>query len=303
MEQPLTEQQSSIQAPKNQKQRIRIILGICAAAAVLLALVAVALLFPRTQPQANQSDPTVVQTDPVAQTALTPTQTTSPIPANPFAPEDFRYEGDYLTCITAESVLGIDVSGYQNEIDWQQVAQAGVRFAMIRVGGRGWGTTGTLYDDSRAQANYEGAKQAGLQVGVYFFSQAITPEEAVEEAEYVLSYIKDWELELPVVYDWEYVGPEARTANMDARTLTDCTLAFCRTVENADREAMVYFNPTQSNTLLFLEELLQYPFWLAMYQDTMDYPHKVDMWQYTRKGRVPGIEGDVDINLYFPHNE
>lgn len=300
MEQPLTQQQPAVQPPEQQKQRLRIIFGICAAATVVLATV---LLFSlRAHLQAGQGDTTVSQTDPMVQTTPAPTQTTSPVPVNPFAPEDFRYEGDYLTCTTAESILGIDVSGYQNEIDWQQVAQAGIKFAMIRVGGRGWGTSGKLYDDSRAQANYEGAKQAGLQVGVYFFSQAITPEEAVEEAEYILSYIKDWELELPVVYDWEYVGPEARTANMDARTLTDCTLAFCRTIENANREAMVYFNPSQSSDLLYLDELLEYRFWLAMYQDTMDYPHKVDMWQYTRKGHVPGIEGDVDVNLYFPHN-
>ena len=118
-----------------------------------------------------------------------------------------------------------------------------------------------------------------------------------------MDIIKNWQLDMPLVYDWEFISEESRTGFVDARLLTDCTLAFCRTVESADRKAMVYFNPTQSNTLLYLEELLQYPFWLAMYQDTMDYPHKVDMWQYTRKGRVPGIEGDVDINLYFPHNE
>ena len=295
MEQPVP--QIDIDSPNAVQTRRRVLLwGALLSAAVLLLLLVFLLLSgkPTNDPQKGSSETTLT---------TAPEETTSPIPANPFAPDDFQLENGYLTCTAAESILGIDVSGYQKKIDWQQVKAAGIQFAIIRVGGRGWGTAGTLYADNYAQENYLGAKEAGIQVGVYFYSQAISVEEAREEANYVLALIKDWELDYPIVYDWEYVSAEARTAKMDARTLTDCTKAFCQTVENAGYAPMIYFNPSQSRDLLYLEELLEYPFGLAMYQNTLEYPHRVDMWQYTRTGTVPGIQGNVDINLYFPHNE
>ena len=230
------------------------------------------------------------------------TQSTQPLfPPNPYGPTDFQYDGDYLTCLAGESELGIDVSSFQGVIDWQQVRDAGVEFVMIRVGGRGYGEEGKLYADARAAENYAGAKAAGLRVGAYFFSQAISVEEAEEEAAYVLDLIRNWTLDMPVVYDWEYLNEEARTANVDKRTLTDCTLAFCKAMEEAGNEAMIYFNPNQSDNHIYLEELTDYRGWLALYTDRMTYPYQVDMWQYTNTGTVPGIEGPVDINLYFPY--
>lgn len=229
--------------------------------------------------------------------------TTFPPPTeNVFTPKDFAYEGDYLTCLTDESVLGIDVSKYQGEIDWQQVKSAGMEFVMIRVGYRGYGG-GQLCEDPQAQANYRGAKEAGLKVGAYFFSQAISREEAAEEARYAMEIMADWELEMPLVYDWECLEDTYRTVGVDARLLTDCTKVFCDTVEDAGYDSMVYFNPEQSRKQMYLEELTQYGFWLAMYSDRMDYPYKVDMWQYTNAGKVPGIDGNVDINLFFPYEE
>ena len=156
-------------------------------------------------------------------------------------------------------------------------------------------------EDAMAQTNYLGAKEAGLKVGCYFFSQAITVEEAVEEAEYVMDIIADWELDMPLVYDWECLAVDYRTMGVDARLLTDCTKAFCDTVKLAGYEPMVYFNPNQSYKEMYLEELTDYGFWLAMYSDEMNYPYKVDMWQYTNQGTVPGITGNVDINLFFPY--
>ena len=121
-----------------------------------------------------------------------------------------------------------------------------------------------------------------------------------EEAEFLLKRIRDYDITLPVVYDWEQVEAEdARTNNMDARTLTDCTLAFCRVIEEAGYDAMIYFNRNQGANLMYLEELTEYPFWLAAYTDRMPYPYLVEMWQYTDRGRVPGIEGNVDINVMF----
>ena len=154
-------------------------------------------------------------------------------------------------------------------------------------------------EDTLFQQNIEGALEAGLQVGVYFFSQAITVAEAEEEADFVLKRIADYELTMPVVYDWEYISAEARTAKMDRRTLTDCYLAFCGKIQEAGYTPMAYFNTYQSRSLMNLTELEAYPFWLALYSDRMTYPYRIEMWQYTDSGRVPGIQGNVDINLYF----
>lgn len=258
---------------------------------VLLILLAVVLCLPRdTRDMPPQTTGTPAET----------TQATLPPPeANPYGPPDFQYDGGYLTCLAGESVLGIDVSSHQEEIDWQAAAAAGIRFVMLRVGYRGY-EQGTIFADPLAQENYLGAKAAGLQVGAYFFSQALSTREALEEADFLLDAIRDWELDMPVVYDWEYIDQDARTAGMDARAVTDCTLAFCQAVEQAGYQPMVYFNRHQARELLHLEELTQYPFWLAMYSDRMTYPYKIHMWQYTCEGSVPGIQGNVDINLFFP---
>lgn len=228
------------------------------------------------------------------------TENTLPPPeANPIGLGDFYMDGDYLSCLSTQSVLGIDVSEWQEQIDWQQVKDAGVEFAMIRVGWRG-SEQGVLAEDIYAQANYAGASAAGIKVGAYFFSQAISVEEAEEEANYLLQIIKDWNVEMPIVYDWEFISTDSRTGKMDARTLTDCTKAFCNTVLNAGYTPMIYFNKNQSLDMLYLRELTDYPFWLAHYDTVLNYPYKVDMWQYTETGSVSGISGNVDINLYFP---
>ena len=264
-----------------------------AAAALTLILVVVCLVVgagvPEEVPEETQA------------TEETIPEIKSPFPENPYGPEDFQLEDGFLTCLAGESVLGVDVSSFQGQIDWNAVASAGVKFAMIRVGGRGYGAEGKLYADDWAQTNYEGAKAAGLQVGGYFFSQATSVEEAIEEAAFALLQIQDWQLDMPMVFDWEYINAEARTANVDKRTLTDATLAFCRVVELAGYEAMTYFNINQAENHVHLEELTDYRGWLALYSDQMTYPYKVDMWQYTNKGSIPGVEGPVDINLYFPY--
>lgn len=227
--------------------------------------------------------------------------TLPPPPPNVFDPKDFVYgEDGYLTCTAGEYQRGIDVSSFQGEVDWQAVADSGVEFVIIRAGGRGYGE-GSMYEDSNAQSNYEGARAAGLKVGAYFFSQAISVEEAVEEAEYLMELTQGWELEMPLVYDWEFISPEARTGSVDRQTVTDCMLAFCDRVTQQGHKAMIYFNPDHSRDLFYIEQIVDYPFWLAMYTDWMTYPYKIDMWQYTDQGAVPGIEGNVDINLYFTY--
>lgn len=247
--------------------------------------------------RATVAPETTVTTQPTTATTLPPP------PENVFDPADFQYdENGYLSCMTAPYERGIDISSYQGEIDWQAVAQSGVTFVIIRAGGRGYGN-GELYEDSRAQLNYQGAKDAGLKVGTYFFSQAVSTEEAVQEAEYLLGLTQNWQLDMPVVYDWEYISPDARTGLVDRQTLTDCMLAFCHRIEQAGLQSMIYFNPTHSRDLFHIERITDYPFWLAMYSDWMTYPYRIDMWQYTNEGQVPGIQGNVDINLYFPYEE
>ena len=259
---------------------------------VLLGLLLTVLLLDR-----KTQEPPAVST-----TQVPTTETTLPPPTeNVFTPLDFGYEGDYLTCLTAPSILGVDVSSYQRDVDWEKVKEAGVEFVMIRAGFRGYGEAGILKADSMAAQNYEKATAAGLRVGVYFFSQATSVAEAEEEANFLLEIIDGWQLTMPVAYDWECLADDYRTVDVDSRTVTDCAIAFCQVMEAAGFDSMVYFNPSQSRTQMHLEELVDYGFWLAMYSESMTYEYKVDMWQYTNQGAVPGIKGKADINLYFPY--
>lgn len=228
-----------------------------------------------------------------------PTEATRPAPReNPYTEQDFtRDESGFLHCGAAKTA--IDVSEHQREIDWDKVKAAGIDLAVIRIGYRGY-DKGGIHADSHAEENLGGAEAAGLAVGAYFFSQAVSPEEAAEEAEFVLGMIKGRKLTGPVVFDWEPVGdPEARTADMTGQTLTDCALAFCKTIENAGYRAGVYFNQYQANSMYRLSELTDYVLWLAMYEDAMTFPYAMDLWQYSCEGIVDGIELPVDLNLWF----
>lgn len=258
--------------------------AIAGAGAALLCLIL--LLIP------NEPEPAPPET-------TLPTVTESPIPLNPYGPEDFTYDGDYLTCTAGEATLGVDVSEHQGEIDWEQVAQAGMEFAFVRIGYRGY-TSGGIYEDAYAAQNLTAAREAGLRVGVYFYSQATNEAEAALEAAFCIKFLRDHSIDLPVVYDWEYVSSDARTGGMDSATLTACAATFCDAMEDAGYESMIYFNPHLSETLLDLTQLLDYPFWLALYSDQMTYPYRVELWQYTDQGTVPGISGAADVNLWLP---
>lgn len=221
-----------------------------------------------------------------------PTET---IPPNRYSPEDFVLEDGFLSCLTGDAVLGIDVSRYQGDIDWQQVKAAGVEFVMVRLGNRGI-AEGTLHEDPLARQNLQGAKAAGLKVGAYFYSQALNVAEAEEEAAFALGILDGIKLDMPLAFDWEQ---ESRTENVDKRTLTDCTRTFCDAVSLAGYQPMIYFNSFQAKELLHLRELKEIPWWLAMYDVTMEFPYRMDMWQYSCTGTVPGISGSVDLNLLF----
>ena len=220
------------------------------------------------------------------------------LPPSPYKPADFLFANDTLQATDGQTVIGIDVSSHQGEIDWQQVAARGIRFVFVRLGYRGY-ESGKLNADTRAAANLAGAKAAGLKVGAYFFSQAITPEEAREEADFALQILGQFSLDMPLAYDWEHIDQAARTDSMDRRTLTDCTKAFCEQIRLAGHTPMIYFNTSQARDMLFMEELADYPWWLAKYDLTTNFLCRTDLWQYTNQGSIPGIAVAVDINLLF----
>ena len=224
------------------------------------------------------------------------------LPTNPYSKECFgigengykNYESEEITAI-----LGIDVSVYQGKIDWAKVRESGVEFAMIRVGYRGY-SIGNIYEDANFTYNIENAIENGIKVGIYFFSQAVSVEEAIEEAEFVLSKIQDYKISFPVVFDWENISESvARTDNISAETLTDCAVAFCDTVTMAGYTPMIYFNKYISLVLYDLSRLADYDFWLAEYNETPNFYYDFKIWQYGNNGKVDGIAGNVDMNLSF----
>lgn len=282
------------------KKRTMLLAVIVLLSVILLALVAAAVLLPEPAPKTVEL-PTEIPTEPETEP---PTEATEPdyppdLPKNPYGPNDFQFFGPYLSCTAGESILGIDVSEHQTITDWNAVKEAGIEYVFIRVGYRGYGS-GTLEPDVNAQEFYEGAKAAGLKVGAYFFSQALNPGEARTEAKFVLKAIEGWELDMPVVFDWEYISEDARTANVSRLNLTLATKAFCKAIEDAGYRAMVYYNEYMAEYQVDLEQLEEYDLWLAMYSSRMTHPIKVDFWQYSATGRVPGIENEVDMNLWFP---
>lgn len=228
---------------------------------------------------------------------------TIPPEANPYTRVDFQFNHqNYLLCTKQDSYPGVDVSFYQHDINWKKVKEAGIQFAMIRLGIRGWGSAGKLVEDEYAQKNLKEAREAGLAIGAYFFSQATSVEEVDEEVDFLLDILGTTRLDMPLVFDWERSTEDgSRTKNMyDRRVLTDIALRFCQRVEAAGMQPMVYFNPHHANQMLYLNELEDYPFWLAFYTDRMTYPFRVEMWQYTETGTVPGIDGKVDLNVFMP---
>ena len=197
------------------------------------------------------------------------------------------------------SYKGIDVSKHQGKIDWQKVAADGVEFAFIRVALRGY-ETGKLVEDEYFEANVKGAVNAGIKVGVYIYSQAVSEEEVLEEAAFVLDKIAPYKIECPVVYDVEMVvGADGRMNKLTAEERTKLTALFCQTIENAGYKPMIYHNMEMAALRINLEALEDYDKWFAYYNPNLYYPYQYDVWQYSEKGKVNGIDGDVDMNISF----
>lgn len=196
------------------------------------------------------------------------------------------------------AVLGIDVSKWNQNIDWNKVKEAGVQFVIIRCGYRG-SKTGVLVEDPYFRQNIKEAKEAGLKVGVYFFTQAINQAEAVEEASMVLSLTEGYELDYPIFIDTEGSGGRADT--LDAVTRTAVCEAFCETVEQAGQEAGVYASRNWYYNNVDDDVLSRYTIWVAEYRKEPLYTGRYDIWQYTSSGQIDGIDGRVDLNLSYIH--
>lgn len=195
--------------------------------------------------------------------------------------------------------LGIDVSRWNEEINWNKVKDAGIRYAIVRAGYRG-SVTGALVEDWYFKDNVEGAIAAGIPVGLYFFTQATTEVEAVEEASMVLSMCKDYDITYPIFIDTEGAGGEGRADGLDTKTRTAVCQAFCETIRSAGYEAGIYASKNWFNKNIDTSVLTDDIYiWLAEYGDNVTYDGKYHMWQYTSSGRVLGIEGRVDLNLSF----
>lgn len=213
------------------------------------------------------------------------------------SPED---DAIYYDETLATTFQGIDVSTFQGDIDWNAVRADGIDFAIIRLGFRGYGAEGSMNLDAKFEQNMKGATEAGIKVGVYFFSQAITEEEAREEAAFVLEHLNGRPLQYPVVYDWEAVGSnEARTNGLSADTLGECANVFCSTIEAAGYQSMIYMNPYVAYIKYDIRDVMRYDLWFARYKDLPDFHYDFKMWQYTEKGSVAGISGKVDRNISF----
>ena len=195
------------------------------------------------------------------------------------------------------SLLGIDVSSYQGDINWRKVKDAGVDYAIIRLGYRGYGT-GAVRLDERFHTNMKGAIAAGIPVGVYFYSQAVTVEEALEEAELVLTNIKQYPITYPVVFDMEEVeDASARTNALTRQERTEISIAFCERIKQAGYIPMIYGNIRWMIIHLDLEQLEDYDKWFAQYFKQPFFPYAFTMWQYTSRGSIDGITGPVDLNI------
>lgn len=197
------------------------------------------------------------------------------------------------------SWCGVDISSKQGVVDFKKLKKAGCDFVMIKVGGRGY-SSGEIVLDEKIKDYMTGAKSAGLDIGVYFFSQAITEEEVEEEAETLLEAIKDYAVKYPVVFQMQEVeGDMARVESLDMDSRTELAKIFLSTIEEAGYKPMLYGNKEWLVTKVDLEALAEYDVWLSQEADTPDYPYEFNMWQYDKAATISGISEEAGLNICF----
>ena len=196
----------------------------------------------------------------------------------------------------SDAAFGVDVSKYQKDIDWKKAAAAGVQFAIVRCGYRG-STSGSLVEDPYFKKNMENAAAAGVQLGVYFFTQAVNETEAVEEASMAAMLCKDYKLDYPIFIDVESAG--GRADNLDIDTRTAVVKAFCETVQSAGYHGGVYASRSWFDKKMHDEEIEPYIRWLAEWRATPKYKGNFSLWQYTSSGHIDGINNRVDLDMVW----
>ena len=291
---------------KRYKQHRLALLGIGASA--LVALLVVILVVAVSLAGGSQQEETSLPSDQLQVEDLYEGTRSIPkfdYPQNQYDSQLFVEQDGFLRYDDGKAVIGVDVSEHQGDIDWQAVADAGVEFVMLRVGYRGM-TQGLLNADATFAQNYEEARAAGLQVGAYFFSQAITDAEAQAEADFAVETLDGRELDYPLVFDWEPPLPseelpaeDLRAYAMTGEEITGFAKAFSQRVEELGYIPCVYTNKHMAYNTFNLTELNEYDLWYAEYQPVPSLYYHFRMWQYTASGTVPGISGDVDINICF----
>lgn len=225
------------------------------------------------------------------------------LPQSDLQAEHFTTHEDGSVTYDGTARYGIDVSSHQGEIDWAAVAADGVEFVMLRIGYRGY-SEGALNLDQQFEANYAGARENGIDVGVYFFSQAINEAEALLEAQQVIQWLEGKEVDCPVVFDWEHITyEEARTDEVSGETVTSCARIFCQEIAGAGYTPMIYCNGMLGYLGYDLNQLTDVDIWYAEYSDYPSYAYETAMWQYTDSGTVSGIEGNVDRNIWFERGD
>lgn len=209
------------------------------------------------------------------------------------------FEDDKLVSYT-----GIDVSKHNGNIDWSKVAKSNIDFAIIRAAVRGYGTEGRLLPDENFEKNAKAAIENGITVGAYIFSEAITVEEAIEEAELILSLIEPYKIKGPVVIDIEDIQNDTgRNEALSPKELTDIVLTFCDKIKEKGYTPMIYCNLKGFIGMLEFERLEGIEKWYAYYGDELYFPYDVSIWQYTSSGKVDGVDGVVDLNISFKKYE
>lgn len=224
-------------------------------------------------------------------------------PVSSYKMDQFVERKGIISYEGGDSYIGVNVNDQLGDIDWAQVAESGVEFAMIRVGYREYGT-GKIVPDSKFQDNIEGAQAAGLPVGVYFFSKAVTDAEAEEEATFVLNQIHGYSVTYPVAFYWRYSSKDDgskdekdRTIRCNGEQVTGFVDTFCKKVKVAGLKTCFYSDKSMGYETLDLEALKDYDMWYSEYRAVPSFYYDFKMWQYTREGKVPGIEKDVPLNL------
>lgn len=197
------------------------------------------------------------------------------------------------------SYLGLDLSKYNGEVDYAALKAEGIDFVMIRLGSRGYGS-GQITLDEKFEENITKAIGAGLEVGVYFFSQAITAEEAVEESNFIVQTLANYKITYPIAFDMEYVqNDKARIEALSREEKTAVAKAFLQNTKVAGYHPMIYGTKEWLIREIDLTKLTEYDIWLSQQKDVPDYPYKFQMWQYSLKGKIGGVSGDVGLNISF----